>query len=136
MQTKNIRTVAKKWTLAGSMLLVVLCSSLAVGQQTNVLECARKDSINVHPLIEASDVQSFISLIEEGKEFGIYPSTEALEKAMALADSLDLQKERVSLALSLLTEYYYVDAELTKQVAIAMILANGATLSHKSDGES
>ncbi len=123
MRKKDNYTAMRRRAL-GLVLLVFLCANVTWAQTSNFLECARKDTIEVHPLENAEDVQSFINLISEGLDFGIYPSVNPLEKAMALASSLDLRKERASIALSLLNQYHYTDAELTKQVSIAMILAN------------
>jgi len=122
MRKKDNHFTAQRWTVVFTLLLV-LCSTITFSQTNAALECARKDTLEVHPLKDAEDVRTLLTLIKEGRKYDIYPSADQLEKAIALSNSLDLRKERVKLAYTILYIYVYEEADLTKQVSIAMILA-------------
>jgi len=107
------------------LLLLILVYPMSATAQDLRLECARRDSLDVHPLETGKDVTSFLALLKAGNKFGLYPSPETLEKAHKIASEVGQRSERVALAKALL---FFQDIELSKLASYAMIVSNGISL--------
>lgn len=126
---KDIISTFPKLQYAFALLTILLVSTSTQGQSLgDVLECARIDTFDVHPASTPSDISAFIAFAEEAKDYSIQPSIETLEKLFKVASNLDLPSERVSIANLLLNSYYYEQLELSRQVSLAMIVANNLEL--------